>query len=392
MTSICHVKIHSSQLIWQQRATRASFFTAGFSIAAWAPLVPFVKSKLDINEATLGCLLLCLGLGSIFAMISAGTVVAKFGCRRVIVASAVAAAVTLSLLGSVSGVYATGLVLALFGAANGTLDVAINVHAIAVESTAGRRMMSGFHALYSIGGVAGAGLTALALSLGLAPGATAVMAALILITTLAMFGRHFRNERSKNHAASLALPHGTVLLTGAMCLMLMLVEGAMLDWSALFLSGFKQMPTTHSGIGYAAFASAMTVMRLTGDWTSAKFGARQVVRWGSAIGAAGVIVAILSPSASLSILGFAIMGVGCANVVPILYSVSGAQKAMPPEHAIAATATLGYAGTLTGPAGIGFIAHSVGLPVAFGILAALLAVVSFGSNIVPKREHTDALS
>lgn len=106
--------------------------------------------------------------------------------------------------------------------------------------------------------------------------------------------------------------------------------------------------------------------------------------------AVGVALAVFAPGPGLTIFGFALMGIGCANVVPILYSAAGASKSMSAEHAIAATATLGYAGTLTGPAAIGFIAHGVGLPAAFGLLAALLVTVCLVSNIVPKHEQTDA--
>lgn len=392
MTACSFNETRSSVTVWQQHATRAAFFAAGFAVAAWAPLVPFVKNRLAINDATLGCLLLCLGVGSILAMVSSGSVVSRFGCRRVINLSMLAAAVMLGLLGSVSGILLTGLVLALFGGAIGTMDVAMNVHAIAVEQGSGRRMMSGFHALYSIGGLAGAGGAAAALSAGIAPGTTAISAASALIIALVIFGRHFLSDKTRAHGSSLVVPRGSVLLLGSMCLMLLLVEGAMLDWSALLLSGSKAMPAAQAGIGYAVFAGTMTAMRLTGDWTAAKLGARRVVRLGSALGAIGVALAVFTPDPYLTIFGFALMGVGCANVVPILYSAAGADKSMPSEHAIAATATLGYAGTLTGPAAIGFIAHGIGLSAAFGLLAALLLIVCLASNIVPKHEQPDALS
>jgi fucose permease len=391
MTSCSFTNSRLSVTVWQQHATRAAFFAAGFAVATWAPLVPFVKSRLVIDEATLGCLLLCLGVGSILAMVSSGSIVSRFGCRRVINLSMVVAAVMLGLLGSVDGLYLTGLVLAVFGGAIGTMDVAMNVHAIAVEQGSGRRMMSGFHALYSIGGLAGSAGAAAALSAGVSPAATAMAAASALIIALVIFGRHFLSDKNQRHGSSLVLPRGSVLLLGSMCLMLLLVEGAMLDWSALLLSGSKAMPAAQAGIGYAVFAGTMTAMRLMGDWTAAKLGARRVVRMGSALGAVGVALAVFAPGPYLTIVGFALMGVGCANVVPILYSAAGASKSMPSEHAIAATATLGYAGTLTGPAAIGFIAHGVGLPAAFGLLAALLLTVCLASNIVSKHEQTDAL-
>lgn len=391
MTACSFTNARISVTVWQQHATRGAFFAAGFAVAAWAPLVPFVKSRLVIDEATLGCLLLCLGVGSILAMVSSGSIVSRFGCRRVINVSMVVAAVMLSLLGSVDGLYLTGLVLAVFGGAIGTMDVAMNVHAIAVEQGSGRRMMSGFHALYSIGGLAGAGSAAAALSAGVTPGATAIATASALIIALVIFGRHFLSDKNQTHGSSLVVPRGSVLLLGSMCLMLLLVEGAMLDWSALLLSGSKAMPAAQAGIGYAVFAGTMTAMRLSGDWTAAKLGARRVVRMGSALGAVGVVLAVFAPGPYLTLFGFALMGVGCANVVPILYSAAGANRSMPSEHAIAATATLGYAGTLTGPAAIGFIAHGVGLPAAFGLLAVLLVTVCLASNIVPKHGQADAL-
>jgi hypothetical protein len=392
MTACSFNETRRSATVWRQHATRAAFFAAGFAVAAWAPLVPFVKNRLAINDATLGFLLLCLGAGSILAMISSVSVVSRFGCRRVINLSMLAAAVMLSLLGFVDGLYLAGLVLTLFGAAIGTMDVAMNVHAIAVEQGSGRRMMSGFHALYSIGGLAGAGSAAAALSAGVTPGATAIGAASALIIALVIFGQHFLSDKTQAHGASLVVPRGSVLLLGIMCLMLLLVEGAMLDWSALLLSGSKAMPAAQAGIGYAVFAGTMTAMRLAGDWTAAKLGARRVVRMGSALGAIGVTVAVFAPDPYLTIFGFALMGVGCANVVPILYSVAGASKSMPSGQAIAATAMLGYAGTLTGPAAIGFIAHGVGLSAAFGLLAVLLVIVCLTSNIVPKHEQHDALN
>ena len=390
MTSCSFANSRPSVTAWQQHATRGAFFAAGFAVAAWAPLVPFVKNRLAINEATLGCLLLCLGVGSILAMLSCGSLVTRFGCRRVINSSMVVAAAMLTLLGSVHGLYLTGMVLAVFGGAIGTMDVAMNVHAIAVEQRSGRRMMSGFHALYSIGGLAGSGSAAAALSAGVTPAATAMAAASALVIALALFGRHFLSEKTQAHGSSLVLPRGSVLLLGSMCLMLLLVEGAMLDWSALLLSGSKAMPAVQAGIGYAVFAGTMTAMRLAGDRIAATLGARRMVRMGSALGAAGVALAVFAPNATLTIAGFALTGVGCANIVPILYSVAGANKSMSSQHAIAATATLGYAGTLTGPAAIGFIAQGAGLPAAFGLLAVLLVLVCLAANIVPKHQHTDA--
>jgi fucose permease len=370
---------------WHILSTRAAFFAAGFAAATWAPLVPFVKDRLGINNATLGLLLLCLGGGAITAMLASGALVSRFGCRRVISLSVIVIAAMFPLLGSVGDPFAIGLVLALFGAAIGTMDVAMNVHAAAVEQRSRRKMMSGFHALYSIGGLAGAGSTACALSLGAAPVTAATLAALLLVLSLAVYGRHLLSEVVQQPGSILVMPHGRVLLLGAMCMMLFLVEGAMLNWSALLLTTTKSLSPRYAGIGYAVFSGAMTATRLAGDWTASRMGARLAVRLGSVLGAAGVALAAFAPDFDVALAGFTLMGIGCANIVPILYSAAGSQQSMPSERAIAATATLGYAGILAGPALVGFIAHGSSLTTAFALLGLLLVAVSAAANVVPSR-------
>ncbi|CAN7394194.1 MFS transporter [Acidovorax sp. LjRoot118] len=358
-------------------ATRVAFFISGFAMAAWAPLVPFTKAQLSLHEATLGLLLLCMGAGSIVSMPLAGALSARWGCRRVLVASALLVCASLPLLALAPTAPWLGVALFLFGAGIGGLGCAGNIQAILVERASGRPMMSGFHGLFSLGGVAGAGgmivlLGVLGTSLGQA---TAAVAAVVL-ALLALAAPHFLAGGGAQSGPAFARPTGVVLFIGTLCFILFLAEGAMLDWSAVFLTQVQGMPAERAGLGYAAFATAMTVGRLTGDRWVRRIGPQRTVLTGALLAAAGLGLATLAPTWPLALPGFALVGLGCSNIVPVLFSLAGRQHAMPESLAVPAIATMGYAGVLMGPALIGFVAHGTSLVAALLLLAGLLGAVA----------------
>lgn len=364
----------------EQRATRVMFFIAGFGGAAWAALVPFAKERADISDGALGLLLLGLGVGSIAAMPVAGACAPRFGCRRVMVAAALVMAAALPLLAALSAFPLLVAALVLFGAGIGALDVTMNIQAIIVERASGRSMMSGFHGLFSLGGIAGAGGMAALLSAGASPLAAAVCVSLCVAAALAVSARHLLPYGAKAEGPPFALPRGIVLLLGALCFVLFLAEGAILDWSAVFLTSVRNMDASYAGLGYAAFAATMTVGRLAGDRIVDRLGQNRVVLVGGLCAAFGFVVATVVPFWEATLLGYALVGVGCANIVPVLFSAVGRQNVMPENVAVPAITTLGYAGILAGPAGIGFVAHLTSLPTAFLVLAAMLVAVSLSSR------------
>lgn len=359
-------------------ATRLAFWIAGFGVAAWAPLVPFAKHRLQVDDRTLGLLILCLGIGSVSAMSRTGPLCVRHGCKPVIVCGAAGMALLLPLLAIVDAPWPMAGVMLAFGAAVGSLDAAMNVHAVEVERTAARPMMSGFHALFSVGGFAGAALvTAL-----LAASATPLMATLVcsagMLACLGVAAPRLLATASAAEApggASGALPRGPVVLLALLAAVMFLVEGALLDWSALLVAGLRLATTERAGLGYALFSVAMTAGRLGGDALTARFGDRTVVGWGGITVVAGFALLLLSPSALPALSGFVLIGLGAANIVPVLFRRAGAQSAMPAALAVSAVTTTGYAGYLMGPAAVGFISRSVGLPAAFWALAGLACVV-----------------
>jgi MFS family permease len=172
------------------------------------------------------------------------------------------------------------------------------------------------------------------------------------------------------------------LFIGILCFVVFLTEAAVLDWSAVFLTSTRSVEPAYAGIAYAAFALTMTVGRLTGDAVVQRIGGGTVVVFGGLCAAAGLTLATLVPVWGAAILGFALVGAGCSNIVPVLYTAVGRQKAMPEHVAVPAITTLGYAGILAGPAMIGLIAHMTSLPIAFLGVAILLVLVAASGRVL----------
>lgn len=361
-------------------ATRLVFLFAGIATAAWAPLVPFVKARAGLDDGTLGLLLLALGTGSILMMPLAGVLATRFGCRTVIIVSAVIAVAMLPLLAATSALVWLVPALFLFGAAIGTADVTINVQAIIVEREAGRPMMSGFHALFSVGGIVGAAGMAALLGVGATPLLAVGLVVMGLLVLLGLAYGGLLPYGSQSEGPAFALPRGIVLLIGLLCFVTFLAEGAMLDWSAVFLDTVVGMDPAFAGLGYAAFAAAMTVGRFAGDRIVHHFGPTRVLTLGGLIAASGFAIATLLPFWQGALFGYALVGIGASNIVPVLFSSVGRQKRMPESLALPAVSTMGYAGILAGPALIGFIAHLTSLSAALLLLSVGLIGVAIGAR------------
>ena len=366
----------------QVHATRIAFLIAGFGMAAWAPLVPFAKERLGIQEAALGTLLLCLGAGSILAMPLAGVLTSRAGCRRVLIWSVLIVCASLPMLAQGTSAPLLGLGLFFFGAGIGALDCAMNIQGIILERASGRIMMSGFHGLFSLGGVLGAGGVSVLLSMGVSPWNAALIVVAMIAMLLALSAPHFLPFGGRSSGPAFALAKGVVLFIGALCFILFLTEGAVLDWSAVFLADVRGMPAAQAGYGYAAFAATMTVGRLTGDRLVRRIGPKATVIGGALLAAAGLTFSTLTPSWPVALSGYALIGAGCSNIVPVMFSLAGKQNEMPESIAVPAITTMGYAGVLLGPAFIGFVAHATTLATALLLVAAMLLGVAASARML----------
>jgi predicted MFS family arabinose efflux permease len=364
------------------RATRWVFLVCGVATATWAPMVPFAKSRLVLDEARLGLILLVLGGGAMVAMPLTGFLVRRVGSRAVTLVAALAALAMLPLLATAPTAAALTLALFAFGAFGGALDVAMNAHAIVVERIAARPLMSGFHALFSIGGLVGAAVVSALLGLGFSIEQAAwTVAGAMAVVVLAQARALLPHEQDASPAsATFVLAHGRLLLLGVLCALAFLGEGAVLDWSAVFLRFSRGVSEAAGGLAYAAFSVTMGIGRLTGDAIVARVGPGRVLRVGALVAFIGFALATATPWAATAVAGFALVGVGASNVVPIFFSAAGRVSGVPPALALAAVTSIAYMGLLAGPALVGFIAHVTSLPTALAITGALFLVVMAGSR------------
>jgi MFS family permease len=368
-------------------STRIAFFVAGFLMASWAPLVAYAKNRLELNEATLGLLLLCVGIGSLVCMPLAGHVAQRFGLRKVIVSSSLVFCATLPGLAIAPNFTLMAGLLFLFGGALGLLDICINFQAAAVERAAGIPLMSGFHGFFSIGTFVGASSGTALLSTGVSPLlVTLIAAALGACLILAVYPRLVQSmaESSSNFFAR---PRGIVSLLAALTFICLLIEGAMLDWGAILLGTLQHVPSASGAIGYSLFTLTMSIGRLTGDWASAKLGDKNLLQLGAVTGVAGFAM-ILTQDLGGALLGYMLIGAGVANIVPILFRAAINQEDVPSAQALSAVATVGYLGVLMGPAAIGFISHATSIKFAFACLAALLGVVVLAASFITRTNIT----
>ncbi len=370
-------------------ATKAIFLVCGFAISSWAPMVPFAKERLGLNDAQLGYLLLMLGVGAIVMMPISGLLSHKFGTRIVILISGLVAALSLPLLLIMPDPFSMAFTLFIFGAGVGTIDVAMNAHGINVQNAYNKQIMSSLHGLFSVGGLCGSLGLGILLKVGLEPLGAAISIAILLVLILAYNYRSlFSKEVEKKYSIKkesgghpeVSKPKKrlnlSVILLGLGCFVVFLSEGAILDWSALFLKESRNIDVELAGLGYASFSIAMATMRLLGDNIVEKLSGKRVVTIGGWIAGAGLLLVVCTPWIATALAGFVLLGVGAANIVPVFFSEGGKLKGINSSIAITVISTMGYAGQLAGSAMLGFIAFRYSLTVALGVVAVLMCLVA----------------
>lgn len=364
-------------------SARIGFFTGGFTVASWAPLIPFVQSGLELSPMLLGTLLLGLGVGSFVGMPLAGTLSQRIGCRNAIGLSGLLSCLLLVCLTLMPSYAFECAALFLYGITLGCLEVSVNIYGTHLEKKSEGRIMSGLHAAYSIGEVVSAGLITLCFVSGLTSLMTITTLMTVLAFVLVAILSRIANEKIKSEkkegrttsgAAGARRISGSVLILASLCAVIFLTEGAMLDWSAIYLRDSAGVPQEASAFGYTLFVIAMAVSRLLGDRVTEKVGPNVVLLAGVAMIIASLCVMVFIPVPVAVFASLFVMGLGIANLAPILISAASRDKKMESVKAITAVTTVGYGGLLAGPALIGAVSSAVSLEGAFlGIVCLLTA-------------------
>lgn len=361
-----------------RRAVATIFAAHGLVIGSWAPHVPTAKAETGVDTDELGLILLCMALGAVAAMAFAGAAIARFGSARVTIVATIA--FCLAFLAPVMAATPIGLAagLLVFGMAAGLMDVAMNAHAVDVEAALERPVMSSFHGWFSLGAMLGAGGGGWLLE-QTTPEIHAIAVALSVLALATPRFRALLPPRTDATAVArrfFAIPTGPSLLLGALCLIAMMTEGAVLDWSALHLTQEIAAPAAAGGLGYALLSAGMAVSRFLGDRVRTVLGDLTTLRSSAIVGATGLVAAVATPYLPVAVAGYVICGFGIGNIVPVLFSIAGRREPDRPGHAIAAVTTLGYSGFVLGPPVVGALAAHVGLTAALVMLAVACAGIA----------------
>jgi predicted MFS family arabinose efflux permease len=361
-------------------AVRAQFFIAGALFATWGIHVPTVKQHYGLGEQALAIAMLASGIGAVLTLTQAGRIVGRQGPRRMAMLSGVLCAGSLVAL-LVSQSYAVLLALmVVFGIGMSLLDVSINAAASELEARRERSLMSGFHAMFSLGGMVGAGLGSAALSHGMAPGSHLVVTSLAsgILVVLAGLVMLQTVAGSSQEGHGFALPRGVLGLLGVLAALGLIAEGAMYDWSVLYMTQELKSAPDFAALAYASFSAAMAVARFAGDWVRDRVSPAMLMSSSAALAAVSMAAVLWIAHPIATLIGFALVGLGFANVVPVLFGTAAKVDANP-AHGIAVVASVGYFGMMAGPPLIGVIAeHSsltVGL-VSVAVFAAILALAA----------------
>jgi MFS family permease len=373
-----------------------AFFANGFLSATWVVHIPRIRGLLDLSNGELGLCLWAATLGLFLGMTLGGWIVERYQSQ--FVTGVATLCLGLATIMAVVSANWLALVLSLipYGFFNGLLDVSMNSQAAAFERCTGRSVMSSFHALFSLGGLVGTLFGAALLAVNCAPPAHVLIACLPFMIVGCFLYRGLIPEKRHDHALRffISIPTRNLIPLAVMAFVFFLAEGAVFDWSGVFLKTELQVDISAAGIGYGAFSLLMASVRFSGDFWVARFGRLVVFVVGAVIGAAGLVLACLARNYLIAVAGFGLVGAGLANCIPLIFSAAARQSGVSFGRAIASVASAGYFGLFAGPPIIGSVAQLIGLEGALLLVAVAMILTllltriglgrSEGANAVPR--------
>ncbi len=364
------------------------FFVNGLIVGSWAPLVPELAARHDLSEAQMGLMILALGFGSLIIMPFSGALIARVGALPVLrVVGPICALAIVPIVAAPSAVL-LAISLIVFGGIIGSTDIAMNANAVVVERRRKRAIMSSCHGFWSLGGLTGAVCGGFLIDWWGPMGQALIITTLAFLLVLAVI-RYLAPDlppaddiKPRFRLTFAPMPY----VLGLVALFSMVPEGAILDWGALYLRQDLGADVSYSGLAFGAVAATMALMRFVGDAVRQRFGSVATVRYSAVIAALGLVIAALAATPTMAIVGFALSGIGIANLVPVVFSAAGNLPGLPAGVGISIATCMGYSGILLAPALIGFVAEYNGFSAAFLGLAVLFVIVFLSASTV---SHAD---
>lgn len=389
---------------WPRIAVTVVFVVHGLLFASWTAHIPDVKAHLALTDGTLGFALLGAPVGSVTAMVASAYLLPKLGSRRIVQIALLGYCAAGPFVGLTATLPALFGALFAWGAFQGTLDVAMNTQAIAIERAGRRVLMSGLHGSWSIGSFVGAGIGALAVGAGvtlsaqlLILGTLALLAAGLLTTRMLPDAGDQQSSAADSRAGNqrprtASRWSGGMVLLGAIAFASMLCEGATADWASVYLSGTLHTTGVVPGLGYAAFSLAMVTVRLSGNRLLTRYRPNRLLPALAVVATIGFTAGLLTGRPAAALAGFASLGIGLASVVPAVFSAAGHITGLHPGTAVATASACGWAGFVCGPPLIGQIASLTSLPAALGLLPLLTVFIVVGTSLAralktPPQHH-----
>ena len=369
------------------------FLVHGLVVGTWVSRIPAVQAKLHVNNGVLGLTLLASAVGAVCTIPVTGWLVSRFGSKKITGFSSLAFCPAVIPLGAASHPLSLAALLFVFGATAATMDVAMNAQGVEVEKMLTRPTMSRFHAMFSLGAMAGAAIGGWAAAHAIAPLAHFVVSGLInlggvCVSAPLLLDTHEYHSRDLKRSPMKKIPR-VLLALSAIGFCILLSEGAMADWTAVYLRQILNAGPGLAAEGYAVFAAAMAVFRLAGDLITARLGPFRTVRTGTLVAAGGLLYALCMREPVAALPGFALMGAGLSVIIPLVFGGGGKVEGVNPGTGIATVTGIGYVGFIVGPPAIGFASQLVTLRYALGIVVACCLIAASLAGFMRLLQATD---
>lgn len=369
-----------------RRASRAHFAALGVMGGVWGVHIPSVKVQYGLSDGSLSLVLFAAACGAVLSLFFAGRAIGRIGARRALVGGALVMAAALAVVLHWPGLAALLPAMLVFGAAMSLYDVALNAEGTALEAVSGHAILGNLHGMFSLGGMGGAALAALLLRLAVPPAVqlvaiSLVVAVVVVVAARSMLDAHPQDDHP-GEAAHFVWPRGRLLIIGLLIFAGMTAEGVMYDWSVLYLKQELGLPQAQAGVGFAVFSAAMAAARFSGDALRARVNEPSLLFGGAVMAGVAMAALLLIGHPWVALVGYALVGIGLALVVPILFNAATKVQGVSRAAAIAAVSSIGYSGFLVGPPLIGGVAQAVSLTAAMSLVVVAMVALAVGARRV----------